>query len=263
MSAEGIAWAFGLDLDDHIAFRVAVHLGDNAGDGGLVLSRSQSHLAAAVRTSRSTVNAKLTELERHGLERWQTWREDGGKAGCVYVVPVAGGLVAWLERLSSSDSAEDKAMARTIAEMTGAPCPRTGHAHVLDPDTHGGEKLTLDLDLDLREEGGSPGRKGRRPRPRDLPWEALDETTKPSLPKRRAANVALQSIRAMSPELSEEELAEEIRRRAANWPAVFQDATLTATALASHWRILERPANRFSRRHGGLTGAEIRAMGDS
>jgi hypothetical protein len=73
-------------------------------------------------------------------------------------------------------------------------------------------------------------------RPPDLPFEALVEATGATIASERGAlNAALRQIRESASELTEDELALEIRHRADVYRKVFPNAALTPTALAKHW----------------------------
>jgi hypothetical protein len=73
-------------------------------------------------------------------------------------------------------------------------------------------------------------------RPRDLGWEALVEVTGATVSSERGAlNASLSQIREASDELTDEELADEIRHRAGVYRKTFPGMALTPTALAKHW----------------------------
>lgn len=73
-------------------------------------------------------------------------------------------------------------------------------------------------------------------RPQDLSWEALVEVTGATVASERGAlNAALAQIREASPDLTDEELAGEIRYRSGTYRKTFPGMALTPTALSKHW----------------------------
>lgn len=83
----------------------------------------------------------------------------------------------------------------------------------------------------------------------DLGWEALVEVTNATPASERGAlNAALAQIREAASDLTDEELASEIKHRAGVYRQTFPGMALTPTALAKHWeRIpLEAPKPTYS-----------------
>lgn len=84
-------------------------------------------------------------------------------------------------------------------------------------------------------------------RPRNLSWDALVEVTgaNPDFSDGRIA-AALKGIRAAALReglVEDEQVALEIRRRAAKYQECFPLCSLTPTALASHWiRVMVQPS---------------------
>jgi hypothetical protein len=73
-------------------------------------------------------------------------------------------------------------------------------------------------------------------RPQDFSFEALVEVTGATVSSERGAlNAALRDIREAADELTDEELASEIRYRASIYRAMWPDMALTPTALSKHW----------------------------
>jgi hypothetical protein len=83
-------------------------------------------------------------------------------------------------------------------------------------------------------------------RKRDLAWEALVEATRsnPEMERGRL-NTALKAIRwaSMQEGIHDDDLPDEIHRRAEAYERRWPNLTLTSTALATHWRrVLASPA---------------------
>ena len=73
-------------------------------------------------------------------------------------------------------------------------------------------------------------------RPIDLSWEALVEVTGATVASERGSlNAALAQIREASDQLTDEELASEVRHRAGVYRKMWPDMALTPTALSKHW----------------------------
>lgn len=87
---------------------------------------------------------------------------------------------------------------------------------------------------------------------RDEPFEVLCEVAEGSDYReisdavRGSVNKALSILRRVPDASSPTALAQEIRRRADNWPTHF-DATISAAAIAKHWARLDRPGPRGTR----------------
>lgn len=73
---------------------------------------------------------------------------------------------------------------------------------------------------------------------RDYAYEALAEVTSTDMETGRGQlNAALRDIRAQEPELTDSFLlSAEIHERAKMYRTVFENAALTPTALAKHWK---------------------------
>jgi hypothetical protein len=94
-------------------------------------------------------------------------------------------------------------------------------------------------------------------RPRDYAFEALAEVTSTDPEVGRSAlNAALKSIREQMPELDSYPLADEIHERAKMYRALFENAALTPTALAKHWKRVKEEGKkvRGSNLHAGHSG---------
>ncbi len=75
------------------------------------------------------------------------------------------------------------------------------------------------------------------PRERDYAYEALAEVTSSDLDAARGElNAALKSIRAQSEITDSYLLSAEIHERAKMYRALFENAALTPSALAKHWK---------------------------
>lgn len=243
MSVHVMSWVWRQPIKDDGKFRLLLSIADMVDDDGVGLPTPIAQLMERCGgASRSTVQRRIKQLTDDGyLSVEAHFDENGARTSNVYRV-VMDGVQTTLDPQVILDS---------------APGSKT-------PGSRQGLDLGLGLDLD-RKEGGSPGRK---PRPRDLAFETLVEVTGSNVAVERGKlNRALAGIRtaaAADGERTDEELSDEIRRRAELWPGLFPEAVLTATALAAHWVRLggTTTVSRFRRRLGGLTPEEVLAMGD-
>lgn len=224
MSIHVLSWLWRQPIKNDGEFRLLATLADLADDDG-VCYPSVRHLQERLGgVSRGTVYRRLKRLEEAGTVAIQPReRENGGCASNVYRVVMDGQIGLGLE------------MDPHLVNEAGASLVLPRHHY-------------------------PEGERGRTPRARDLAFEVLVEVTRSNVNAERGQlNRALASIRAAHGG-SSDELPDEIRRRAEVWPQVFQDMTLTASALAKHWLRLDAAPTSLSR---GLTGAQIRAMDDA
>lgn len=104
----------------------------------------------------------------------------------------------------------------------------------------------LPATLTTQDQASKEASKTRPPRPRDVAWDTLVEVFgEPSNDVergRRNRSVALvkQSLRAL--EIPEADWPDEIRKRVARWPQVYERARLTDSALGNRWSELGRKA---------------------
>lgn len=255
MSAAALNWAWETPAaaGDTTMRLVLLALADRADEDGFVTA-DQSVVARYAETTRSTVNRKLKELESGG---WvELVHPKDTRDPVLYLLRVNGVSAAKVvsARLTSEERDQQKTALRLVDRypVLGDLC-RTDTDHVSPK----GLDLVLDLDQTLKVEGqGLTG--ARAARPRNVAWDAVAEVCSAGAGQSAAIGQALKIIRTdwrnqHGPEPEPDELAAEIRRRAAHWQSHFEDATLTVTALAKHWMLLERRGARSR----GLTTEEI------
>lgn len=108
-------------------------------------------------------------------------------------------------------------------------------------------------------------------RERNPAWDALAEIEghggNPSPIAAGGIGRALKAIRSMMPGADLPEVADEIKRRARNWSAHFQGATISAMALAKWWAKMDNPPEVKPKpggwaKHAAERDAGLRAQGD-
>ena len=73
------------------------------------------------------------------------------------------------------------------------------------------------------------------PRERDVAFDTLAEVTKAMPRSHGTVGMVVAELRKLHPQLDDQELADEIRRRAANYVSEWPGRALTPTALGTHW----------------------------
>ena len=193
------------------AFRLYCHFARRAGKDGFINSGADD-MAAVCRMKRDTVFRAMNELEQRAM----MVRQERPGATNLYTLTRPS---EWRTKLPIPNEG--------MSPETGLqPSPETGHK--------GNPLKVIQKGNPLATATPSRGR------PLDFAFEmmvkiqgsCLNELTKS---ERGKINASLKSIREAMPELSSEDLAHEIERRARKYNELMPAAMLTANALANHW----------------------------
>jgi hypothetical protein len=234
--AQAWAWRCPLGASDPIMRLVLLALAHESDGWGFTVV-AQSRVARMASAARNTAQAKMKLLAEAGwVETFEPARQSRPSL-CWIRVHESWSATELVSALLASTDAEHRDYAMDLSE-------RYPSLHACRATESVARRKGLGLDLGPVLPGLEPKAEGPRTvigRKPNCVWDAIVETTNASVAQRGQVSRTQRDIREEMRGASDAEIAAEIRVRAARWPYLYPRATLTARALAAHWRVLGQP----------------------